>query len=147
MAKPKQTYLKKVLNFYFAPLWRTFFTALYFICFGYFALFFFDYIGLGARFLYFTFTLPTIALTLDYLFWGATFVVFLVIPFSVSLYALFIPFELMRKVDWTRTQKIMVALIVALATVDVVVASDLVVRVIEKQTPVIRFLQHIELME
>ncbi len=147
MAKPKQTYFKKVLNFYFTPLWRTFFTALYFLFFGYFVLYFSDYILLGARFLYYTFNLPTIALTLDYLFWGALFVVFLVIPFSISLYAIFIPFELMKLLDWTRNQKIAVAFIVALATIDIVVASDILVRIIEKQPPIVRFLQEIELVK
>ena len=147
MAKPKQTYFKKVVSFYFAPLWRTFFTTLYLLCFGYFVLFFSDYILLGVRFLYYTFTLPTIALTLDYLFWGAAFVVMLVIPFSISLYAIFIPFELMKKLDWTRNLKILVAFIVALATIDVVVASDMVIRIIEKQPPIVRFLQEIELMQ
>jgi hypothetical protein len=91
--------------------------------------------------------LPTIALTLDYLFWGASFVVMLVIPFSISLYAIFIPFELMRKLDWTRNQKIAVAFIVALATIDIVVASDIIVRIIEKQPPIVRFLQEIELVK
>src|SRR3989344_1873802 len=114
MAKPKQTYIKKVLNFYFAPLWRTFFTALYFLFFSYFVIFYLDYIILLVRFLYYTFNLPTIALTLDYLFAGAAFVVLLVVPFSISLYAIFIPFELMRKLDWTRNQKMAVALMVAL---------------------------------
>ncbi len=147
MAKPKQTYFKKVVIFYFAPLWRTFFTTLYLLCFGYFVIFFSDYILLGVRFLYYTFTLPTIALTLDYLFWGSAFVVMLVIPFSISLYAIFIPFELMKKLDWTRNQKILVAFVVALATIDVVVASDIVVRIIEKQPPIVRFLQEIELMK
>lgn len=147
VAKPKQTYVKKVLNFYFAPLWRTFFTGLYFLCFGYFVIFFSDYIILGARFLYYTMKLPTISLTLDYLFWGASFVVMLVVPFSISLYAIFIPFELMRKLDWTRNQKIAVAFIVALATVDIVVASDIIIRIIETQPPIIRFLQDIELMK
>ncbi|MDP3661579.1 MAG: hypothetical protein Q8R17_01900 [bacterium] len=147
MAKPKQTYVKKVLTFYFTPLWRTFFTALYFLFFGYFVLYFSDYILLGLRFLYYTFNLPTIALTLDYLFWGASFIVMLVIPFSISLYAIFIPFELMKKLDWTRNQKIAVAFLVALATIDIVVASDIIVRIIEKQPPIVRFLQEIELVK
>lgn len=147
MAKPKLPYYKKVLNFYFAPLWRTFFTTLYLLFFAYFALFYSDYILLGVRFLYYTFTLPTISLTLDYLFWGASFVVLLVIPFSISLYALFIPFELMRKLDWTRNQKILVALVVALATIDVVVLADILIRIAENQPPIIRFLQEIEVMK
>ncbi|TSC84423.1 MAG: hypothetical protein G01um101417_229 [Parcubacteria group bacterium Gr01-1014_17] len=147
MAKPKQTYMKKVLSFYFAPLWRTFFTTLYLLCFGYFVIFFSDYVILAIRFLYYTFTLPTIALTLDYLFWGASFIVMLVIPFSISLYAIFIPFELMKKLDWTRNQKIAVAFIVALATIDIVVASDIFIRLIEKQPPIVRFLQEIELIK
>lgn len=147
MAKPKLPYYKKVLNFYFAPLWRTFFTVLYFLFFAYFALFYLDHLILGVRFLYYTFFLPTLLLTLDYLFWGASFVVLLVIPFSISLYALFIPFELMRKLDWTRNQKILVALVVALATIDVVVLADILIRIAENQPPIIRFLQEIEVMK
>lgn len=147
MAKPKQTYLKKVMNFYFAPLWRTIFASLYLLFFGYFVIFFFDYILLALRFLYYTFRLPTIMLTLDYLFWGAAFVVLLVVPFSVSLYALIIPFELMKKLDWTKRQKILAALLVFFASIDVIVLTDILIRISETQPPLIRFLQHIELMQ
>lgn len=147
MAKPKQTYLKKVLTFYFTPLWRTFFTALYFLFFAYFVLFYLDYIVLAARFLYYTLTLPTIQLTLDYLFWGAVYLVLLVVPFSVSLYALVIPFELMKKLDWSKRQKIIVALMVLFATVDVVVLADILVRIAGEQPPLVRFLQEIELLQ
>ena len=144
--KPKQTYLRKILSFYFTPLWRTFFTALYFLFFGYFVIYYSDYIILAARFLYYTLTLPTPQLTLDYLFWGAAFLVLLVIPFSISLYALVIPFELMRKLDWTRNQKILLALMAALATIDAAVLADILIRIAEAQPPLIRFLQTIELV-
>ena len=147
MAKPKQTYLKKVLNFYFAPLWRTIFASLYLLFFGYFVIFFFDYLLLALRFLYYTLRLPTIMLTLDYLFWGASFVVLLVIPFSASFYALIIPFELMKKLEWTKRQKVLAALLVFFATVDVVVLTDILIRISETQPPLVRFLQHIELMQ
>lgn len=146
MTKPKQTYLKKVLNFYFAPLWRSFFTALYFLFFGYFVFYYLDFLLLDLHFLYYTFWLPTISLTLDYLFWGAAFVVLLILPFSVSLHAIFIPFEL-RKVNWTRAQKLAAGIMIALATVDVIVASDIAIRIAEKQAPIIRFLQYSELMK
>lgn len=147
MAKPKLPYYKKVLNFYFAPLWRTFFATLYLLFFAYFVLFYSDYLLLGARFIYYTFFLPTIALTMDYLFWGAAFIVLLIIPFSMSLYAIFIPFELMRKLNWTRNQKILAAFLVALATIDVVVIADILIRIAEHQPPIIRFLQEIGVMK
>jgi hypothetical protein len=145
--KPKQTYLRKVLQFYLAPLWRTFFTALYFLFFAYFVIFYVDYLILLLRFLHFTFTLPTVQLTLDYLFFGSLFVVLLVVPFSVSVYALIIPFELMRKLDWTRNQKIGYAFVAALATIDIAVLSDILIRLLELQPPILRFLQTIELVQ
>ncbi len=147
MAKPKETYFKKVIKFYFAPLWRTIFASLYLLFFGYFVIFFFDYIVLALRFLYYTFRLPTVMLTLDYLFWGASFVVLLVIPFSVSLYALVIPFELMKKLDWTKKQKIIGALLVCFATLDIIVLTNLLIHIAESQPPLVRFLQTIELVQ
>jgi len=135
------------MNFYFAPLWRTLFTVLYFLFFGYFVLFYFDYIILGVRFIYYTLTLPTTQLTLDYLFWGASYVVLLVIPFSVSIYTLIIPFELMKKLDWTRNQKIAIALIAALAAIDLIILSDILIHISENQPSIVRFLQTIKLIE
>jgi hypothetical protein len=92
-------------------------------------------------------TLPTVQLTLDYLFFGAIYIVLLVIPFSVSVYALIIPFELMKNLEWTRNQKIALAAIAALATVDVVVFIDILIRITETQPPLVRFLQTIELIK
>jgi len=137
----KESYLKQMLAFYFAPLFRSFFTVLYLLFFLYFVVFYFDNILLAIKFLLYTLTISTLNLDISYLYWGSLFVISLIVPFSVSLYAIFIPFEI-KKTRWTMAKKLLMVLLVIVGTMDVIFIMDKVIKVIKDQTPIVRFLEH-----
>jgi hypothetical protein len=131
---------KELLEFYFKPMWRTILTVIYLLFFGYFLVFYIDNLWLIARFILYTLNESTLPLSLSSLFWGAVFIIALIIPFGVSLYAIFVPIEVKKK-SWDRTRKVLVILMVALVTVDCVVVMDQLIRFIENQGPIKVFLE------
>ncbi len=139
-SKQKESYGLKVLGFYFAPQIRSFFTVLYLIFFTYFIIFYFDNLTLAAKFILYTVSNSTIALGLGHLFWGSFFVIALILPFSVSFYAIFIPYEIKIR-PWETAKKILLIILVFLATVDAVIVLDYMIRYIEGQTPIKVFME------
>lgn len=140
------SYVKRVMSFYFAPLLRSFGTILYLLFFLYFVLFYFENLIVGVRFLLYTVSESTLALSLDHLFWGALFTIALVIPFSVSMYAIFIPFEVSHKTSWNRAKKITIILFAFIATIDVIIVSDFAIKFMENQRPIRKFLYDKEIV-
>lgn len=135
----RKPYYKQVLEFYFAPLLRSFFTVLYLLFFLYFVVFYVDHIVLAIKFLIYTLRTSTVELSLSYVFWGSLFIISLIVPFSVSLYAIVIPFEI-RKQAWEKMRKLLVILLVVVATLDVVVFMDFAIRFLEQQPPIQSFM-------
>lgn len=129
MTAHNESYLKRLVNFYFAPKMRSFFTVLYLIFFGYFSIFYIDNFVLALKFILNTFTKSTMLLDLGYLFWGALFIITLIIPLSVSIYAICLPYEIYKK-DTERSKKVLLTILIILATLDLIIAMDESVRYI-----------------
>jgi len=134
MASPvkEKHYIKKVVGFYFAPVWQSFFTILYFVFFSYFAVFHSGKIVLAVKFLVYTIKNSTLLLGLPYLFWGVVFLIALIIPFSVSLYALLLLYEIWHN-HWDKQRKMLVSLLVLFATPLVIIAMDDIIRLVASQ--------------
>lgn len=138
----KQTqkpYLRQVFEYYLSPTTRSFFTILYLLFFVYFVIFYFDQVVLASRFVWYTVKLSTFELSLSHVFWGSLFVITLIIPFSASLYALLIPFE-MRKKAWEKIKKIVLICLVAIITLDIIVIMDAATRYLKEKMPIQTFL-------
>ena len=148
MSQEKQkekSMLKQLFNFYFANSWYSFFTISYLLFFLYSALFYFDNVILAIKFLFYTFGLSTPLLELNYLFWGVVFIISLIIPFSVSIYALFILHNLWEKSNMQRKQKFVTTIFVIIVTTIIIVSMDDVIRIVAKQDPLSDFVQKNEL--
>src|SRR3989338_768632 len=116
----RKPYLQQLLSFFFAPIWPSFFTIFYLLFFSYFALFYIGHIIIAIKFLIYTIRHSTQLLGLGYLFWGAAFMISLVVPFAVSLYAIFLAHEIWKGV-WEERQKWMSLIFVVLAVPLIVV--------------------------
>ena len=131
----------RVLGFYFAPLLRSFITVLYLGFFIYFAIFYFDNIILAIKFLWYTFDISTPLLDIAYLFWGALFFIALLIPFSLSLYAIILPYEIMKHQIWDSAKKWLLVILVLLTTIDAIIVADKAVHLIAEQPTIVPFVQ------
>ncbi len=147
MAEEQKSYLKQVITFYFAPIWQSFFTIFYLIFFFYFAVFHSGKLWLASKFLLYTMSNSTELLGLSYLFLGVIFLISLIIPFSVSVYAILLLFEIWEETKWDQSIKLLVtSLIIATAPLLIIVMDD-VIRFVASQPQLQEFisLNHIRL--
>ena len=143
--KDPEPIIKQLLKFYFSNSWYSFFTITYLLFFAYSAIYYFDNVILAIKFIFYTIGLSTPLLGLSSWIWGITFIISLIIPFSVSLYAIFIFFNLWDKQVLQIKQKFIFTILVIIATVLVIISMDDVIRTVAKQQPLQDFVQKNEL--
>ena len=143
----EKTTLKQLTEFYFANSWYSFFTITYLLFFLYSAIFYFDNVILAIRFLFYTLGLSTPLLSLGYLFWGTAFIITLIIPFSVSLSAIFILKNLWTKTDLQIKQKLISTIFATIIIVTIIITMDDIIRNVAKQDYLAEFAQKTSLLE
>ncbi|HJO89945.1 MAG: hypothetical protein QGH85_01300 [Candidatus Pacebacteria bacterium] len=131
----KQPYLKRLISFYFAPVWYSFLTILYLLFFLYFTVFYSGHVLIAYRFLAYTLKNSVSLLGLSYLFWGVAFIITLVIPFSISLYAIFFLNNLWNddSYKWEQDRKILVTALVVVGVPLLVIFLDVIIRIVANQ--------------
>lgn len=134
-------YFKELLSFYFSHNWYSFFKITYLLFFLYSAIFYFDRVILAIKFLFHTLGLSTALLGLDYLFWGITFIISLIIPFSVSISAIIIFHNLWTKSDLQIKQKFISTVLVIIVVTTIIITMDDMIRFVGKQDPLENFVQ------
>ena len=127
----KPSYWRRVLHFYLAPRWQSFFSAVYLLFFGYFAFFYVGHLVVALKFILYTIRQSTLLLGLGYLFSGTLFLIALVLPFGVSVYAIVLGYEL-RSRSWPRNRKYVVATLLFVVVPIIVITADLLVRVVAR---------------
>lgn len=136
----QKSYLKRVLGFYFSPVLWSFFTILYLLFFFYFILFYLDNVILAVKFMLYTFNTSTTLLNLPYLFWGALFILSLIVPFSLSIYAICLPYEIVQ-LKTTDFKKGLLIALVLISTIDAILIADMATRYIAHQAPIAPFVE------
>lgn len=140
--KEKQpSYLKKLMRYYFRPVWQSFFTVLYLVFFAFFLVFNSGKLLIAADFVVYTILQSAAILTVTYLFWGVTFIISLIIPFSISLYAIIIFYEIWGKSSWETYNKILATIAIILAVPLVIILMDDITRTAGNQLPLLPFVQ------
>ncbi len=135
------SYFKKLLSFYFAPAWQSFFTILYLVFFAYFAVFHSGKILVALSFLTYTFIHSSSILTLDYLFWGVTFIISLIIPFSLSIYAIVFFYEVWKDGRWFISHRALATTAVVLGIPLVMILMDDIIRTAGGQSALADFVR------
>lgn len=135
---PPKNYLKRIFNFYFAPEWQSALTILYLVFFSYFAAFYLGNVWLALKFILHTIVNSGSLLGLAYLFWGVIFLVTLIIPFSVSLYALLLLYDIWHR-KWPKNEKVLGTLIIIVLVPLVIIAMDGIVRIVVQQSVLFDF--------
>jgi O-antigen ligase len=122
--KEEKSYLQDLLGFYFAPELRSLATIFHLVVFGYFALFYLDSVFLAIRFLWYIATDSTALMGIPFLLSGMAFVLCLILPFSVSVYSIFVMHSLWAKPDMRGTLKWIISLIVIIGSFVIIALTD-----------------------
>lgn len=128
-----KSYLKKLSKFYFAPVWQSVFTILYLLFFLYFALFYIGNISLALEFIWHTILHSGSLLGLSYLLWGVAFLITLIVPFSISLYSIFLLYEIWH-MAWKKNEKILGTIMIIVLVPLIIIAMDEIIRIVASQT-------------
>ena len=147
MAEAQKSYLKQVTQFYFAPIWQSFFTIFYLLFFFYFIVFHSGKLWLAFKFTLYTFGRSSDLLGLSYLFLGVVFLISLIVPFSVSVYAILLLFEVWRETDWEQSVKLFVTALIIITVPLLIIVMDDIIRLVASQPQLQEFvfLNHIRL--
>ena len=143
----KEPMSKQLFKFYFVNSWYSLFTITYLLFFFYSAIFYFDRVLLALKFLYYTIRLSTALLSLSHLFLGIGFMVALIIPFSVSISAIFIFFNLWKESEIQIKQKLVSTLFIIIIIITIMISMDDIIRVIAQKEPLADFVQKNELSQ
>ena len=135
----KKPYLKQVTEFYFAPIWQSFFTILYLVFFFYFAVFHSGKLFLAAKFIIYTLKNSASLAGLDNLFFGVAFLTSLIIPFSVSVYAIFLLFEIWGLSTWSAWRKVLMTFAVIVIVPSIIVLMDEIIRAVGGRSELAEF--------
>ncbi|OHA15404.1 MAG: hypothetical protein A3H57_03375 [Candidatus Taylorbacteria bacterium RIFCSPLOWO2_02_FULL_43_11] len=134
------SYFKSVIGYYFVPKSRSLIALLYLAFFTYFAIFYFSHVLLAIRFLYNTIMASTLALGPEHVIWGAVFLIVLIIPFTISILAITLPYE-MKKRAWPRGTRIALSIILGILLFNLILLADFTLSYVEKQNPIKAFLE------
>jgi hypothetical protein len=143
--EPQKSYLRRLLRFYLDPHWVSLLKMLYLGVFAYFAIYHFNNIVLALKFMGHTLRFANSLLELSFLYWGAAFIVSLVLPFSVSVHALLVPYEISRK-EWPPERKVLVILVLAALSLAAIAVLNEVIKIIAAQDVLRSFIIRNELL-
>ncbi len=140
----KPSYIRKLLSFYFARRWQSLVAIFYFAIFGYFAIFYLGNLWLSLKFITYTLLNSAQLLGLPYLFWGVAFLVALLVPFSASIYALILLYEIVSG-EWKKSHKVFAGVLLVVAALSIIISADEIIRLVAEQEELSEFIIEQEL--
>lgn len=149
MAENKQaqpSYMANLMHFYFAPRLRSVFTMLYLILFGYTLIYYFHNVLLAINFVFYTMYTSSVFQSIDHLFWGIFFIISLIIPFSMSLTAIFLLFRIWKEQhDWSLELKIIITALIIVGGLFIIVLMDYTAHIVARQDALQSFIEDVGL--
>jgi len=137
----KKSYLRELVSFYLAPELRSVATISHLVIFGYFALFYIDSLFLALRFLWYIATDSTALQGIPFLLSGMAFFVCLILPFSASVYSIFVMHAVWSKEGWKSTAKWMASLAVIAGALGIIALTDEGARLAARQPAMQSFVE------
>ncbi len=138
--KDEETFLKRLIKFYTKPAGRSVFALFYLIIFFYFIIFFFDNLFLAIRFIFYTLFVSTITMNASDLILGASFLVFLIAPFVLSLFGLILPL-LIKEKRMPKPEKWSRIVILGLILILSLILMDMTLGYIQRHEPISLYLE------
>ncbi len=114
-------------QFYFTSSWYALFTTSYLFLFLYFTIAYLDNIFSAIGFVFRTLSASTTMLPISHIFWGAIYIISLILPFTVSIFAIFALPNIWRRAQWKKDQKLLATIILMVIIFGVMlVAGDII---------------------
>lgn len=114
-------------QFYFNSSWYSLLTTSYLFLFSFFAIFYLDNIFSAIAFIFRTLFVSTTLLPMSSAVWGAAYVISLLLPFTVSISAIFALPKIWAVPTWKKDQKLLATIAVTIVILIVMlVSSDLI---------------------
>jgi hypothetical protein len=114
-------------QFYFNSSWYSLLTTSYLFLFSFFAIFYLDNVFSAIAFVFRTLFVSTTLLPMSSAVWGAAYVISLLLPFTVSISAIFALPKIWATPTWKKDQKILATIAITIVILVVMlIASDLI---------------------
>ena len=121
----KKSYFKELVHFYFAPKLRSVLTIFFLIVYGFFVIYYLDNVFLALHYIFYIVLGSNVLQDTSYLLWGLLFILTLVLPFSISVYSIFLLFDIWCKTDWSKYVKsVITALCIIFGLITISVMDD-----------------------
>ncbi len=135
-------YLIGVIHFYFAPRLRSVITILYAIVYSYTALYYAENVYLAFKYIFYTIVTSTVLLSISHLFWGILFILTLILPFTLSLYAIFLLYQVWKEHDtWSWHVRLITTSLFVIGSISSIVIMDNLVRYVANQEELRSFIE------
>jgi hypothetical protein len=141
----KKSYLSEVVHFYFAPKLRSVFTIFFLLVYGFFVIYYIDNVFLALHYIFYILTGNNVLQDTSYLLWGLSFILTLMIPFSVSIYSIFLVFDVWEKTDWSKYAKGIITLLIILGGLVSIAIMDDAARAVARHNALSSFIEDINL--
>ena len=137
----EESWFKRLRHFYFAPTWPSLFAASYLFLFLYFAIFYLDNVFFAIKFIFRTFTISTVLLSLSHVVWGAIFVIALLMPFAISISMIFALPNIWKRENWKKDQKLLATILAFVVAFFIIVIADDLIRAVADRDVLEIFIQ------
>ena len=139
--KTETSYFQELIHFYFAPSMRSVATTFHLVAFGYFAFYYIDSLILALRFLWRIAFGSTALQGIPFMLSGMAFVICLVLPFSVSIYSIFVLHTVWTKTTWKAPGKWLVSLVIVAGSLFIIMLTDEGARLAARQPTMQSFIE------
>jgi len=141
----KKSYLSELVDFYFAPKLRSAFTIFFLISYGFFVIYYIDNVFLALHYIFYIVMGSNVLQDTSHLLWGLAFILTLVLPFSISIYSIFLLFDIWQKTEWSKYVKgIITSLFIIVGLVTISVMDD-AARSVAKHSELSSFIEDVNL--
>ncbi len=114
-------------QFYFNSSWYSLFTTSYLFLFFYFAIAYLNNVFVAIAFVFRTFTTSTALIPMSNIVWGAIYVISLLIPFTISIFAIVALPNIWMRTNWKKDQRLLATIAVVIVIfIVMLIASDLI---------------------
>jgi hypothetical protein len=141
----KKSYLTEVVHFYFAPKLRSILTIFLLIMYGFFVVYYIDNVFLALHYIFYIVLGSNVLQDTSYLLWGLLFILTLVLPFSLSIYSIFLLFDIWCKTDWSQYIKTLVTVVLIVGGLIVISIMDDAARAVARQVELASFIEDVNL--
>lgn len=137
----KKSYIKELIHFYFAAKLRSALTIFFLIMYGFFVIYYIDNVFLALEYIFYILLGSNVLQDTSYLLWGLLFILTLVLPFSISVYSIFLLFDIWCKTDWSKYVKTIVTVLFITCGLMAISVMDDAVRAVARQSELASFIE------